>query len=119
MAIEENKEYYTTTYTTTTTVETAMVTEEKVEARSDGISSHEDALVRDDTIIASSIEINEKSDNTTAQEYDENGNKHNFTISQTEKRLVRKLDFVYVMPFVAILNFLQVLLLSNLSATLH
>ncbi|CEG64648.1 hypothetical protein RMATCC62417_01584 [Rhizopus microsporus] len=107
MATEENKEYYTTAYTTTTTVTTAMTTEEKVETGSDRMLSHEDGLVRDDTIIASSIEINEKSDITTAQEYDENGNKRNFTISQTEKRLVRKLDFIYVMPFVAILNFLQ------------
>lgn len=119
MATEENKEYYTTAYTATTTVTTAMVTEEKVETGPDVISSHEDALARYDTIIASSIEINEKSDITTAQEYDENGNKHNFTISQAEKRLVRKLDFIYVMPFVAILNFLQVLLLSNLSSTLY
>lgn len=119
MATEENKEYYTTAYTTTTTVTTAMTTEEKVETGSDRMLSHEDGLVRDDTIIASSIEINEKSDITTAQEYDENGNKRNFTISQTEKRLVRKLDFIYVMPFVAILNFLQVLLLSNLPSTLY
>ncbi|KAF7727465.1 hypothetical protein EC973_007534 [Apophysomyces ossiformis] len=38
--------------------------------------------------------------------YDELGNK-NYTISSAERSLVRKLDFIYVMPFIAVLNFLQ------------
>ncbi|KAG0162456.1 hypothetical protein DFQ28_004452 [Apophysomyces sp. BC1034] len=43
---------------------------------------------------------------THENQYDELGNKE-YTVTAAERSLVRKLDFIYVMPFVAILNFLQ------------
>lgn len=39
--------------------------------------------------------------------YDLNGNPIHFVMSPEEKKLVRKLDYIYVMPFISILNFLQ------------
>ncbi|CAO3698432.1 unnamed protein product [Rhizopus stolonifer] len=51
--------------------------------------------------------INEKPVMMMGQEFDENGIELNYSQSKTEARLVRKLDWIYVMPFIAILNFLQ------------
>lgn len=42
-----------------------------------------------------------------SEEFDKNGDRI-YVRSAAEKALVRKLDFIYVMPFVAVLNFLQV-----------
>lgn len=41
------------------------------------------------------------------EEYDSKGERI-YVQSEAEKALVRKLDFIYVMPFIAALNFLQV-----------
>ncbi|KAJ8661204.1 hypothetical protein O0I10_002953 [Lichtheimia ornata] len=41
-----------------------------------------------------------------SEEFDKNGDRI-YVRSAAEKALVRKLDFIYVMPFVAVLNFLQ------------
>lgn len=54
------------------------------------------------------IGVNEKPVTMMGQEFDENGIELNYSQSKTEARLVRKLDWIYVMPFIAILNFLQV-----------
>lgn len=43
------------------------------------------------------------------EEYDAQGNLINFVMSPGEKSLIRKLDFMYVMPYICVLNFLQVL----------
>lgn len=43
------------------------------------------------------------------EEYDEQGNLINFIMSPGEKSLLRKLDFMYVMPYICVLNFLQVI----------
>lgn len=48
-------------------------------------------------------------------EYDARGDRI-YEQSEDEKRLVRKLDYIFVMPFIAILNFLQVRL-TNASTT--
>lgn len=42
-----------------------------------------------------------------SEEFDKNGERI-YVKSAAERALVRKLDFIYVMPFVAVLNFLQV-----------
>lgn len=42
-----------------------------------------------------------------SEDFDKNGDRI-YVKSAAEKALVRKLDFLYVMPFVAVLNFLQV-----------
>ena len=42
-----------------------------------------------------------------SEEFDKNGDRI-YVKSAAERALVRKLDFIYVMPFVAVLNFLQV-----------
>lgn len=39
--------------------------------------------------------------------FDDNGNEI-YEQTDAERELVRKLDYIYVMPFIAILNFLQV-----------
>ncbi|KAI7868501.1 major facilitator superfamily domain-containing protein [Spinellus fusiger] len=41
-----------------------------------------------------------------SEKYDENGNKHHET-SAAERRIVRRLDYIYVMPCLALLSFLQ------------
>lgn len=43
---------------------------------------------------------------TRKEEFDEKGERI-YVVTEAEKKLVRKLDFIYVMPIVAILNFLQ------------
>lgn len=45
---------------------------------------------------------------SSVEEYDAQGNQINFVMSETERKLVRKLDYIYVMPFICVLNFLQV-----------
>lgn len=42
------------------------------------------------------------------EKYDLNGNPVHFVMTPEERKLVRKLDYMYVMPFVSVLNFLQV-----------
>lgn len=42
-----------------------------------------------------------------SEDFDKNGDRI-YVKSAAERALVRKLDFLYVMPFVAVLNFLQV-----------
>lgn len=107
--MEEKTEYYTTTTTTTATTtyqngtemsdsktEHEIILDEKVEQM-----SHHSASANVDVAAAEKgQEINE--------EYDEYGNQINFVMSETEIKLVRKLDYIYVMPYVAVLNFLQV-----------
>ncbi|KAG2223093.1 hypothetical protein INT45_008941 [Circinella minor] len=74
-------------YTTTTTVEEkTSVIDEKASAR--------------DYLDTSS------SSNEATEEFDARGDRI-YVKSDAEKQYVRKLDFIYVMPFVAILNFLQ------------
>ncbi|KAG0951023.1 hypothetical protein G6F57_001711 [Rhizopus arrhizus] len=76
--------------------------EEKIETGSS------ETVVREETIVTDVIELNEKSHVVEQQqEIDVNGVQHNFVRSNEESRLVRKLDFIYVMPFIAVLNFLQ------------
>ncbi|KAI8643278.1 major facilitator superfamily domain-containing protein [Parasitella parasitica] len=53
-----------------------------------------------------SVHVDEKAGSSNEQ-YDEHGNQINFTMSEVEIRLVRKLDYRFVMPYIAILNFLQ------------
>ncbi|KAI9499295.1 major facilitator superfamily domain-containing protein [Zychaea mexicana] len=52
------------------------------------------------------VETTIASSNQLAEEFDAKGERI-YVKSDAEKKLVRKLDYVYVMPFVAILNFLQ------------
>ncbi|KAF7722522.1 hypothetical protein EC973_003085 [Apophysomyces ossiformis] len=54
-------------------------------------------------VITSTTVINET---TTTTQYDVTG-KAEYTVTAAERSLIRKMDFLYVMPFVAILNFLQ------------
>ncbi|KAI9278608.1 major facilitator superfamily domain-containing protein [Phascolomyces articulosus] len=77
---------YTTTTTTTTVEEKTAVVDEK--------SEKHDYL---DTSASS---------NDVTEEFDARGERI-YTKSDAEKKLVRKLDYLYVMPFIAILNFLQ------------
>lgn len=57
-------------------------------------------------------ETNEKTEvHETIEEFDKNGERI-YVKSDAEKALVRKLDFIYVMPFIALLNFLQVITFS-------
>ena len=84
--VEEGQKIEYTTTTTTVEEKTAVI-DEKASARE----------YLDTT--ASSNEVTE--------EFDARGDRI-YVKSSAEKALVRKLDFIYVMPFIAILNFLQV-----------
>ncbi|KAG0166807.1 hypothetical protein DFQ28_010695 [Apophysomyces sp. BC1034] len=57
---------------------------------------------------AYSLDYEKEVASSTAHEeqFDQSGNKK-YTVTAAERTLVRKLDFLYVMPFIAILNFLQ------------
>lgn len=90
--VDEKTEY--TTFTTEEIVTETKTYESKVEQTSMSLAEEE-------------VSVNQKSGHIET-EYDVNGNQKNVTISAVEKKLIRKLDFIYVMPFVAILNFLQV-----------
>ncbi|GAA5801260.1 hypothetical protein HPULCUR_006705 [Helicostylum pulchrum] len=99
--MEEKTEYYTTTTTTTqgpvVTSTTAYVTESRD-------SYDEKEVVLEDQNLDHVSDVNRQ---VIADEYDENGNLVDFVMCPVEKKLVFKLDFIYVMPYVCILNFLQ------------
>lgn len=100
--MEEKTEYYTTTTTTTTGPVVTSTTSYVTESRD---SYDEKEVVLEDQNLDHVSDINR---HVVTDEYDENGNLVNFVMSPVEKRLVFKLDFIYVMPYVCILNFLQV-----------
>lgn len=107
--MEEKTEY--TTYTTTTTTTT---THQNSSELSDSKTEHE--VILDEKIDqmshhsasahghAATLEKGQEAN----EEYDEHGNQINFVMSKAETKLVRKLDYMYVMPYIAVLNFLQV-----------
>ncbi|KAL7333322.1 hypothetical protein PS15p_202234 [Mucor circinelloides] len=107
--MEEKTEY--TTYTTTTT--TTTTTHQNSSEISDSKTEHE--VVLDEKIDQMSHHAASAHGNATTiekgqesnEEYDEHGNQINFVMSETETKLVRKLDYMYVMPYIAVLNFLQ------------
>lgn len=108
--MEDKTEYYTTTaYTTTVTTESNLELSSTSEEKFGTASSH--TFVRDHTVELEeklTLEgLEEQKIIEQEQDYDENGNHMVFVKSATEVRLVRKLDFIYVMPFVAVINFLQ------------
>lgn len=108
--MEEKTEY--TTYTTTTT--TTTTTHQNSSEMSDSKTEHEDIL--DEKVDQMSHHSDSAHGHAAAmekgqegnEEYDEHGNQINFVMSETETKLVRKLDYMYVMPYIAVLNFLQV-----------
>lgn len=100
--MEEKTEYYTTTTTTTTGPVVTSTTSYVTESRD---SYDEKEVVLEDQNLDHVSDINR---HVVTDEYDENGNLVNFVMSPVEKKLVFKLDFIYVMPYVCILNFLQV-----------
>jgi len=108
--MEEKTEY--TTYTTTTT--TTTTTHQNGSEISDSKTEHE--VILDEKIDQMSHHAASAHGNATTiekgqgsnEEYDEHGNQINFVMSETETKLVRKLDYMYVMPYIAVLNFLQV-----------
>lgn len=108
--MEEKTEYYTTTTShtvptvTTTTTTTHYSTSTEVEEE-----DHK-SYVLDEKHDHVSADSNEQGN---VEEYDANGNHINFVMSETEKKLIRKMDFIYVMPYVCILNFLQVNYITN------
>lgn len=103
MTAEEKTEYYTTT---TYTMTTSTITVPGLES---SLSEDDKKAVQEDNVLAATIELDEKSEIVTAKaEYDENGNHISFTRSKAESSIVYKMDFIFVMPFVAIINFLQV-----------
>ncbi|EIE89442.1 hypothetical protein G6F46_001090 [Rhizopus delemar] len=102
MTAEEKTEYYTTT---TYTMTTSTITVPGLES---SLSEDDKKAVQEDNVLAATIELDEKSEIVTAKaEYDENGNHISFTRSKAESSIVYKMDFIFVMPFVAIINFLQ------------
>jgi hypothetical protein len=110
--MEEKTEYYTTptTHYTTTTTTHYTTTTTATSGISDSSKTEHEVIV-DEKIeehISSSAEERGEQHTQVVEEYDAHGNQINFVMSETERRLVRKLDFIYVMPFVCVLNFLQV-----------
>ena len=95
----EKTEYYTTTTTTTTTTNTNYADQYSADEKFD-----------DKTVVMDDQHVQHVTDTEQGEveEYDTHGNHINFVMSETEKKLIRKLDFIYVMPYVCILNFLQV-----------
>jgi hypothetical protein len=113
--MEEKTEYYTTTTsytvptTTTTTYTTATTTtsnsaENTISDKTEQHDEEKDIALDDEKL----DHISDSNEHGQVEEYDQTGNLVNFVMSREEKRLVNKLDFIYVMPFVCILNFLQV-----------
>lgn len=99
--MEEKTEYYTTT-TTTTTTSVPTVTTTTHYTTTEEKYDEEKEIVLDDERHDHISDSNEK-----VEEYDLNGNQINFVMTDVEKRLIRRLDYIYVMPYVCILNFLQ------------
>ncbi|KAI8377441.1 major facilitator superfamily domain-containing protein [Radiomyces spectabilis] len=64
-------------------------------------------VVQSDEKIQYDIDSKEEIDSSHNEQDHEKGSRTTLAPSRAEKALVRKLDYLYVMPFVAILNFLQ------------
>jgi hypothetical protein len=102
--MEEKTEYYTTTTTSVPTTTTTTTTTTHYTTTAKDYDEEEKTIVLDNEHHHSS----ETHLEDTIEEYDSHGNHINFVMSDAEKRLIRKMDYIYVMPFVCILNFLQV-----------
>lgn len=109
--MEEKTEYYTTTTThtvpTVTTTTTTTTTTRHSNTTEVEEEDHKSYVLdeKHDHVYAEAADSHEQGN---VEEYDANGNHINFVMTETEKKLIRKLDFIYVMPYVCILNFLQV-----------
>lgn len=113
--MEEKTEYYTTTTThtvptvttttyTTTTTTTSNSAENTVSDKVEHQGEEKEIVLEDEKL----DHISDSHEQSHSEEFDQYGNRINFVMSREERRLVNKLDYIYVMPYICVLNFLQV-----------